>query len=473
MNAILRLALAFLIAVLGVFALRDVLRLGNAAPWRQTYDFADFYCAGAALDAHRDPYLYEPLRTCEHRANRAGIFGNDPALAIPAPQPPFDFPPFMALARLDFPTAKVLFAYAVIVAIALSMLALWRSGAPLDLAVLALLLPAGYVELNAGQVVAFALLFLTLCGAALAARRDALAGFCAAMTAVEPHIALPVALAMLLFVPRGRRTLLLTLVTLGIIGGLVVGPATALGYLVGVLPGQAFAEIHFPYQYSLTYALATLGAPPALAQAAGIASFVTLLLAGLWIAPRLAHALRARALLAYVPAATAVVAGAYVHAVELCIAVPAALLMAVSLRGAMRNLSAAALCALAIPWILLWPIKKLFALSVLLCVLILVRLQINVFFAAGTLLAFAAYAYAFERHPPALADAFRSAGGFRPDAIVQVEWRAFVESLKTRDPLWLGIKLPTWAALTTLLAVAVARVRDGFHESSLSISRRI
>lgn len=477
MNASRRLALALFIAVLCAVALRDVLHLGNALPWRQMYDFADFYCAGEALDHQRDPYAYEPLHACEHRVNRAGVFRSDPALAIPAPQPPFDFPPFMALAKVRFPTAEMLFATAVVIATLLSMLALWRSGAPLDVAVIALLLPAGYVELNAGQIVPFALLFLTTCGAALAARRDAIAGVCAAMTALEPHLGLPVALAMLLFVPRARIALLLTLASLAAIGLLVAGPATLLEYLLKVLPGQASAEIHFPYQYSLTYALAALGVSAPVAQLTGVVSCAALLIGGLWIAPRLARALGARALLAFFPAATAVMAGAYVHVVELCFAVPAALLMSVSLRGWMRSTSAAALCALMIPWIAVWSIKKLFALSILLCVVVLVRLQIDPLVAAGTIAALAAFIYALELHPPTLPDAFRAPFRFPADGIVQIEWRAFVESLRTSDPLWLIVKLPAWGALAALFAVAVARLRGGdAYESadhSASTSRRI
>jgi len=38
------------LALLAIAALRDFVRLGDALPWRQLYDFADFYCAGAALD---------------------------------------------------------------------------------------------------------------------------------------------------------------------------------------------------------------------------------------------------------------------------------------------------------------------------------------------------------------------------------------------------------------------------------------
>ena len=60
----------------------------------------------------------------------------------------------------------------------------------LDVAVLALLLPAGFVLLNAGQVVPFALAALVFCGVALARGLDRLAGILAALTLIEPHLGL-------------------------------------------------------------------------------------------------------------------------------------------------------------------------------------------------------------------------------------------------------------------------------------------
>ncbi|MGB8518714.1 MAG: glycosyltransferase 87 family protein, partial [Candidatus Tumulicola sp.] len=453
--------------------LHDVTRLGDALPWRQMYDFADFYCAGQALDARRDPYAYEPLHTCEHRFGSASVFRTDPALAIPAPQPPYDFPAFMLLARLDFAQARALAAAAIVLATLLAMLALARTNVPLDVAAIVLALPAGYVELNAGQIVPFALLFLTLAGAALVHRRDAIAGVCAALTAIEPHLGLPVILAALLFVPRARIATVVTLACLAGIAFVTAGPTLMFEYVQRVVPLQAAAEVHFPYQYSLTYALAAAGVSDGVARTFGIASFLALIAIGLWFATRLSRTLDRRELLVFFPAAAAVMAGAYVHVVELCFAIPAATVMAVTLRGWARNASAAALCALMIPWIAVWSLKKLFALSLLLCMLLLVRLQVEAFFAIGTLAALAAVMYAFELRPPVLPDAFRGPYRFNARDVVQMEWAAFVESLRTTDRSWLAIKIPVWAAFVTLLATAAAALRRSHTQDPASISRRI
>ncbi|MEO6835120.1 MAG: hypothetical protein ABI231_04340, partial [Candidatus Tumulicola sp.] len=192
-----RLVPVVLLALLGIAAARDAVRLGDALPWRTMYDFQDFYCAGYTIDRRENPYSYGPMRACEHRVNTTALFRGNPALAIPAPQPPYDFPPFMLLAKLDVADARTIYVIATLAAIAIAALALASTGIALDVALIALALPVGYLEINAGQIVPFALLFLTLSGAALAARRDALAGVFAALTLTEPHLGLFVALAAL------------------------------------------------------------------------------------------------------------------------------------------------------------------------------------------------------------------------------------------------------------------------------------
>ncbi len=181
-----------------------VARLGEAFPWRQLYDFPDFYCAGKALDRGADPYRYEPLHRCEHAVNVGSAYRKDPQRVVPAPLPPYDFPPFMLAARLNFPVARLVGALAIGAAVVAAMWGLALVGVPLDVAALALLLPAGYVLLNAGQVVPFALAALVFCGVALARGLDRLAGICAALTLIEPHLGLPVCATMLCWVSRGR-----------------------------------------------------------------------------------------------------------------------------------------------------------------------------------------------------------------------------------------------------------------------------
>ena len=176
-----RILLVAFLLLLGLAALRDFARLGDALPWRAMADFPDFFCAGDALDARASPYTYQPLHACEHRVNtgttfRGRVFAANPSLAVPAPQPAYDFLPFMALARLPFPLARVIHATAILVAVILCAAALAGLGVPLSLAAAALLLSTAYAGLNTGQIVPFSLAALALCGFLLSRGRDSLAG---------------------------------------------------------------------------------------------------------------------------------------------------------------------------------------------------------------------------------------------------------------------------------------------------------
>ncbi len=462
MNALLlrRAIVGAVLAVLAIIALRDVTRLGDAAPWRTMDDFADFYCAGAALNARVSPYTYEPLRTCEHMVNtgagfRGRLFAANRSIAIPAPQPPFDFLPFRALARLNVPQARFIDAVAILLAVLLSAAALARLGVPLDVSLAALALSTGYVELNTGQVVPFASLALVLSGLALAAKRDRAAGVAAALTAIEPTLGVPVVAAALLFAPRARLAILITAALLAIVSLTQLGFHGTVAYLAGVLPAHAASEIHFPYQYSLTYVLAYFGVPDAIAQPAGELSYFALVGIGLWLGQRSAGALGRRELLVFLPAVCAVTGGTFVHQEELCFALPAALVLAVASRGGLKPVAAAAVCVLSVPWILVWGIKQLFAAGLFLCAFILVRLRIDLRIAVITLACIAATVYASELRPPHLPVPLQPAPAvYAPGEIAERAWRDYAEQRSTRDFLWFAIKLPTWIALLGLLSVA-------------------
>ncbi|MGC1380010.1 MAG: hypothetical protein WA814_03160 [Candidatus Baltobacteraceae bacterium] len=474
---------AAILILLALGSLRDLARLGDALPWRTMDDFPDFYCAGAALNEGRSPYTYEPLHGCEHRVNvgagfRAALFAANPAVAVPAPQPPYDFPPFMALAHLPIGDARAIDAIAIVLSVALCALALAGMGVPFDLALASLALSAGYAELNTGQIVPFALLALVLCGFALERGRERLAGVAAALVAIEPTVGVPVVLATLLFVPRARWPLLATVAILALTALALVGPAGLLAYFALVLPAHALSELHFPFQYGSTYLLTYLGVPAAAVRPVGAFVYVAGLAAGLWLAPRAARALRVPAMLAFLPAMVAVAAAPFLHQEELALAIPAALLLATRSAGARRTLATIALCVLSIPWIAVWGIKRLFLASLFVCAVILLRLRIEIRAAILILCALAAGIYAFEIHSPQLPTPAPSAlRSYAPNELVQAAWRDYTQARATPDVLWLIVKIPSWAALLALLGIAVAVVRDQTETTAdpfePSISRRI
>ncbi|HEX3671057.1 MAG TPA: hypothetical protein VHT92_05060 [Candidatus Cybelea sp.] len=444
------------LALLALAALRDFARLGDALPWHQLYDFADFYCAGSALDRGSDPYRYEPLHRCEHQVSGDAAYASDPARAIPAPLPPYDFPPFMLAARLNFATARTAGAIAIVVAVAASIAGLALAGVPLEVALLALLLPAGFVLLRAGQVVPYALLALVFCGAALARGRTRLAGMLAALTLIEPHLGLPVCAAMLAWVPRSRLGLFAAALALAGIGALMVGVAGLAEYVAAVLPAQAAAETGYAYQYSLTYAARTLGTPAPASLWIGELSYALMLLLGVWSGGRSARALRRPELIAFIPAACSVVAGPYVHMVDLPFAIPAAAVLACTLRGNLKAVAVVALCLLAVPWIPVWIAKKLLLISLFVVAMLLVRLRPGAAVSIATFIAIAASVYLLELAPPAPFQAITE-GNFAASDLAQRAWAAYVGALGSASLAWFAVKIPTWAALVAVVALS-ARV---------------
>ncbi|HKU80833.1 MAG TPA: hypothetical protein VJP76_01590, partial [Candidatus Tumulicola sp.] len=71
----------------------------------------------------------------------------------------------------------------------------------------------------------------------------------------------------------------------------------------------------------------------------------------------------------------------------------------------------------------------------------------------------AAIIYAFEFRTPRVSIPLGSLGPFAAGDLAQQGWRAFTSGLRTHDVRWILIKLPTWTALATLLAVAAAYLR--------------
>lgn len=451
--------------VLVFFAARDFSRLGEALPWRTMDDFPDFYCAGQVLDRGASPYTYEPLRTCEHAVNagttfRGRLFAANPAIAIPAPQPAYDFLPLILLARMPFAAARMNMAIAITLATVACMAGLVALGVPVLPAAAMLVLSALYASLNTGQIIPFALLALVLCGVALARGRDGLAGIFAALTAIEPTLGLPVILATFFFVPRARWVLAAMLAALAAGAISEVGLHGALAYVANVLPAHAASELHFPFQYSLTYVLAFFGTPESIALLAGGVSYAAFVIGGLLAAPSAARRYANRELLVFLPALACVIGGTFVHQEELCFAIPALAIVTFASRGRGRVIGAAALCILSIPWIAVWSERPLLLSSVLVCVVILAYAGIGWRPATVTIVLIAAALFGFERLPPHLpVPHLAPTHPYLPGELVQRVWRDYTDGRSSADPAWLAIKLPTWAALLTVLGIAVGEAR--------------
>ena len=173
-------------------------------------------------------------------------------------------------------------------------------------------------------------------------------------------------------------------------------------------------------------------------------------------AARLCVRLGRRELLVFFPAATAVMGGVFVHVVEMCFAIPAALTFALYAPGWWRTLAIFATAVLAVPWILVAGIKKLWLASVFVVTASAYYLRAGVWTTVAMVFAFAGGIYWLELNPPQLPHpAPLTVGAFAPNSLLQIEWHDVIAGFDTHQPLWLLSKLPVWCALAAVFAIAL------------------
>lgn len=337
-------------------------------------DFGAFYCSGAAVTQHANPYLVEPLRACEERVQpnpdrTAGV-------VTPSPLPGYDLALFAALAHLPYGLAK-LFWYAVLLgSLALATLCLARLTRFPPLLILVVLLPVdGFLNLSFGQLPPVIVAAVSLAALLIERERYVAAAVVASVSMLEPHIGAPACLAMFLFFPGCRRAFGAIAVALAALSLATGGLAQNIAYFKTHLPEQAWGELVAADQFSLSAVLHLLHFPDKLALAIGTLSYVVMAGAGIWLGRYAARALESPAFVVLIPAAAALFAGTYVHDVQFAAALPAALLFCAKERkriapwivlglllvpwftygtgGHTIGLAIRLLCALAIAWLTL------------------------------------------------------------------------------------------------------------------------
>ena len=87
-------------------------------------DFRAFYCAGNAIAQGANPYLTEPLRTCEAHAGPPAEPAFLRPVALPAPLPPYALVLFVPLSLLPFGVAAACYG-ALLVAAMMAAVALF------------------------------------------------------------------------------------------------------------------------------------------------------------------------------------------------------------------------------------------------------------------------------------------------------------------------------------------------------------
>ena len=284
--------------------------------------FAAFYCGGEAIRTHRDPYLVEPLRSCEARANVIPR-----GVVEPAPLPPITLGFFAILSVLPYGLASLVWALvllAALVAAGRTLVALAPRVPPI--AIWTAMLP-GIVYFNGyyGEVPGLAFAGLVFAAYGLRERRTLLAvGGATIAVLFEPHVGGAAWLAMLVFVPRAR----LGLIAVGgvaFVGSLAtIGLASAFSYAAQVLPQHAASEVAANDQYSLTAILYQAGVPARAALLAGSVSYLAALVLGIVGGGAIARRLDAPEFVVFLPAAAVLCGGTFIHDLQMGLALPLA-----------------------------------------------------------------------------------------------------------------------------------------------------
>lgn len=166
---------------------------------------------------------------------------------------------------------------------------------------------------------------------------------------IEPHVALPVCVALFIGVPRSR-------IALGLVGigflmlSLAFGIERNLEYIQHVLPAHEISDVADVGQYSATVLAHVAGFSDSAASRIGTFWYALVATVGIAVALALRVRTGSQAVVALIPMAFAVFGGPYIHWQQVVGAIPAALLL-FSLSSNRSAVVAAAVVALAIPWL--------------------------------------------------------------------------------------------------------------------------
>ncbi len=284
-------------------------------------DFAAFYCAALAARTGHDPYETVSLQVCQSAAYRAGGLTFAENGVNPAPLPGYDFALFAPLTLLPYRVAGLLWIVILIACnVAASMLFAQMLGKPLWLILALFAITNGYICYQYGQTQPLVTLALVAAARWLQIGRPRLAAGAASFALIEPHVGIPVLLALFIWT-RTRVVVAIACAAFAAVSLAAIGAAANVEYFARVLPAHAFAEVVAWFQYSLTSLLATLGVPAALALRIGSLQYAAMVLLGVVLAGPIARRIGPPAIVLF-PAACAVLGGPFIHIMQITSALP-------------------------------------------------------------------------------------------------------------------------------------------------------
>jgi len=339
----------FVYATLGIAAFVVFMgTIGRASfqPKTFEYDLVPFYCGGVVVAERHDPYLVEPLRTCEHAIGP--VFRKGTQLVVPDPLPAYDQALFAVLSRLPYLALQVLWFVLELVVCWLTALLLVRlSGLSWLVVGSTLVVSDLYCSTILGQLAPFSLLGLVLAGWGLEKRRATAVTGGLMLALIEPHLGLPALLAVLVWGGRMRVAALVAAAVLGAVSLLALPLPTLVEYFARAIPAHALSEVNNEDQLSSAYLLHQLGVSEALAVLLAKFDYVVMLGLGVALAGRAARTF-GPAMIPFGATAFVLLGGPFLHVTQIPAALPAALLVA----GRARSRQAGGVAAvLAIPWV--------------------------------------------------------------------------------------------------------------------------
>lgn len=425
--------------------------------------FKAFYCAGVAVDRHEDPYRVEPLRSCE----KAILTGPSPAWYVePAPLPGYALVPFAMLAKLSPRGAAEIVSVALIVATAACA---WILGAMMPssrVAILLALTPLTLINVTLGEIAPLATLCLCCAAVLLVKRNWNAAGVAVSIALIQPNIALPAAAAVFLFAPRTRTAIAVSALALALASLAAIGISENIEYFAQVLPLHAASELVAFDQYSSSRLLNILGVPDAASLSAAKVIYAAMAALGIAIAGLIKRRSNTPELLPLLPAATALLFGVFVHGIQLLLALPAALIVAVRVRGRVPTILAVAAVALLVP---IWgqgvsrPVVLFNALGLAGAMLAILRGPIRQRVAVMALCVVAVSSAVFlEEHleHPVRVAAVTGPFTAKPDDIASVAWGRYLRATPALTDVEILDKLAGWLGLAALVVASATLCRS-------------
>ena len=421
------------------------------------FDFRPYFCAGAAIVAHRDPYRQEPLRSCESATGTAPLAAPLPEGAVPAPLPPYALAAFAPFARLPFGVAAAVWTSLLLVGALTIVVVVARLGSLSAVPVAAVFAPIVAYSVLLGQPAVLGLAALVAAAAALRAQKHVLVAAALCVTLIEPHVAIASVVTVAVAIRQTRLLLVAGLIACAALSIATVGFATSVEYLRAVVPAHALAGAYDGLNLGATAIAAFAGTDAAAAVAAGTMTSLAMLFVGAIVGVRFARRFDDPAMLALVPPVFMVIGGVHVHVQQIVWALPACLLVAAYAPRARRTL-AIAFALVIVPWSQI--VKPETLLVAVICAGIIARgfgwetrwyaVAVIPIAAAALIVVAAAFApHAVAYHPHA----------YPAQGLAEASWTDYLAQIFLRhDWLRLALRIPTWFGIAlagaTLLAIA-------------------